>query len=112
MENKKIQLRAYLKFWYDGGFKEYVIEYRIVPKELNWFRRKFFNPWHIIRCHCAICDSIYELTINDPGQLNYYKLKFKTERDIEAFENDQQRKANRKYEKLKAERKRKGRIFY
>ena len=102
MENKKIQLRAYPKFWIDGDVEEYVLEYRIVPKEFNWFKRKFFNHWHSIRC--ADWDSVYELTIKNQSQLNDYKLKFKTEWDIEAFENDQQRKANRK---------RKGsRIFY
>lgn len=110
MENKKIQLRAYPKFWVDCDVKEYVLEYRIVPKELNWFRRKFFNPWHSI--HCAIWDGIFELTIKDPSQLNDYKLKFKTELDIEAFEKDQQRKANSKRKELEVERKRKGRIFY
>lgn len=110
MENKKIQLRAYPKFGIDGDVNEYVLEYRIVPKELNWFKRKFFNHWHSI--HRAVWDSVYELKIKNPSQLNDYKLKFKTEEDIEAFENDQQRKANRKHEELEAERKRKGRIFY
>ena len=110
MENKKIQLRAYPKFWINGDVKEYVLEYRIVPKELNWFKRKFFNHWHSISC--AVWDNVCKLTIKNPSQLNDYKLKFKTELDIEAFENDQQRKASRKHEKLEAERKRKGRIFY
>lgn len=110
MENKKIQLRAYPRFWPDGDIQEYVLEYRIVPKELNWFKRKFFNHWHSIRC--AIWDGIFELTIKEPDQLKDYKLKFKTEGDIEAFENDQQRKANRKHAELESERKRKARIFY
>ena len=110
MENKKIQLRAYPKFWIDGDVEGYVLEYRIVPKELNWFKRKFFNHWHSIRY--AVWDSVYELKIKNPSQLNEYKLKFKTEGDIEAFEKDQQRKANRKHEELEAERKHKGRIFY
>lgn len=106
MENKKIQLRAYPIYWLDGDedVKEYALEYRIVPKELNWFKRIFFNHWHSI--HCAIWDSMYELTIDDPSQLMDYKLMFKTEMDIETFENDQQRKANRKHEELIAERKR------
>lgn len=110
MENKKIQLRAYPKFWMNGDVRGYVLEYRIVPKELNWFKRKFFNHWHSI--HCAVWDSVYELKIKNPSQLNDYKLKFKTEGDIKAFENDQQRKAIRKHKELEAERKRKGRIFY
>lgn len=110
MENKKIQLRAYPKSWVSGDVKEYVLEYRIVPKELNWFKRIFFNHWHSI--HCAIWDGVYKLTIKGPGQLNDYKLEFKTEGDIKAFEKDQQRKAERKRKELEAERKRKGRIFY
>ena len=112
MGNKKIQLRAYPKFWMNGDVKEYVLEYRIVPKELNWFKRKFFNHWHIIHCAACYSGNIHELTINNQSKLYEYKHKFKTEWDIEAFENDQQIKANRKLAELESERKRKARIFY
>ena len=107
--SKKIQLRACPNFWATGNIRCYTVEYRIDPKELNWFRR-IFNFWFTIK-H-AVYDDTFNLTIKDPNEFGYYKSKFKTEKDIIDFENTEQIKANLKRKELKAERKLKDIILY
>ena len=107
--SKRIQLRACPNYWVTGDIRSYTIEYRINPKELNWFRR-IFNSWSTIG-H-AVGDNMFSLTIDNRKQFEYYKSKFKTEEDIIDFENTEQIKANLKHEELESERKLKDIILY